>query len=174
MLDPTRNFAKCVVSTGYDASATTVVLSSGEGAKLPAPSTDGAFNLIWHDADTYPDPADDPNKEIVRVTARSTDTLTITRAQESTSAATHNTSGKAYHLVLALTKKMIDDIQSAVSGVTIEVPGGSVNDTNVTFTFSAQPKLIVINGSPYRQGSVIAGVVVWTWSSGTATLAFPV
>src|SRR3954462_1350916 len=109
-LDPVVNFGKVEVSTGYDASATSIVLVSGDGAKLPSPSTDGAFNLVWWNATDYGDPADDPNKEIVRCTARSSDTLTITRAQESTSATAKNTSAKTYKMVLAVTKKMIDDI----------------------------------------------------------------
>lgn len=38
----------------------------------------------------YPDPSDDPYVEIVRVTGISTDTLTVTRAQEGTSASNKN------------------------------------------------------------------------------------
>jgi len=110
MLDPTRNFAKCEVLTGYSAGAITVVLVSGDGAKLPQPSTDGSFSLVWWNATDYSDPADDPNKEIVRCTARSTNTLTVTRAQEGTSATAKNVAGKTYKMVLAITKKMIDDI----------------------------------------------------------------
>jgi hypothetical protein len=111
-LDPVLNFAKVTVSTGYDDSATSVVLSSGGGAKLPQPSTDGAFNLVWWNSTDYADPSDDPNREIVRCTARSTDTLTVTRAQESIAATTKNTGGKTYSMILALTAKMISDIVS--------------------------------------------------------------
>jgi len=110
MPDPVKNFALATVSTGYNASATSIVLSSGDGAKFPAPSTDGAFNVVWWNFTDYADPADDPNKEIVRVTARSTDTLTVTRAQEGTSASTKNTSAKVYKLFLGPTKKTIDDL----------------------------------------------------------------
>lgn len=109
-LDAVINFGKVQVSIGYDASATSIVLGSGEGAKLPQPSTDGDFNLVWWNNTDYTDPTDDPNVEIVRCTARSTDTLTVTRAQESTSATTKNASGKTYKMELALTKKMITDI----------------------------------------------------------------
>lgn len=124
-LDPVKNFARCIVSTGYSAAATTVVLSSGEGAKLPQPSTDGAFNLVWYDASTYSDPADDLNVEIVRCTARTSDTLTITRAQEGTSATAKNTAGKTYYMILAITKKMIDDIDATGTPVENEVVSGS-------------------------------------------------
>jgi hypothetical protein len=126
-LDPVKNFGKVEVSTGYASGATTIVLSTGEGAKLPQPSTDGAFNLVWWNYTDYPDPSDDPNVEIVRVTVRSSDTLTITRAQESTSDNNHNTGGKTYKMILSMTKKMIDDIQ---------IPAGSdreliFNNSNV-------------------------------------------
>ncbi|MGY3406105.1 hypothetical protein ACVWZV_002218 [Bradyrhizobium sp. GM5.1] len=171
-LDPTKNFAKCTVSTGYDASATSIALSSGHGGKLPNPSADGAFNVVWWNSTDYGDPADDPNVEIVRVTARSSDTLTVTRAQESTTASTKNTAGKSYKMVLALTQKMIIDI--AASFFPKEVPTGSVNDSNVTFAFTAQPRAVVINGSTYFSDSTVGGSVVWTWSTPNATLAFPV
>ena len=125
MIDPVKNFAKVEVSIGYNAAATSIVLVSAEGAKLPQPSTDGEFNLTWWDSTNYGDPADDPNVEIVRCTARSTDTLTVTRAQEGTSATTKNTGGATYKMVLALTEKMKTDmteknIISITAGETID------------------------------------------------------
>lgn len=135
-LDPTTNFAKGTLTTGYDASAVTVVLQSGNGALFPQPSTDGAFNLVWFNFTDYSDPTDDPNKEIVRCTARSSDTLTITRAQESTSAVTHNTSGKTYKMILAVTKKMITNIGAA--GVWYDV-SGLINSINLTYTIPVTP-----------------------------------
>src|SRR3989304_10074799 len=114
MLDPVLNFAKVEASTGYDGDDTSIELVAGNGAKLPAPAVDGAFNLVWWNSSDYADPADDPSVEIVRVTARSTDTLTITRAQEGTSATPKNTSGKVYKMALSLTKKMKDDIETEI------------------------------------------------------------
>jgi len=109
-LDAVKNFAKVTVSIGYNETATTIVLDGGDGARLPSPTTDGAFNLVWWNATDYNDPTEDPNKEIVRCTNRDTDTLTIVRAQESTTATTKNTTGKAYKMILTMTKKMINDI----------------------------------------------------------------
>jgi hypothetical protein len=111
-LDPVRNFAKVTVSQGYNSNATQITLVTGDGAKLPDPTTEGAFNLVWYNDTDYKDPADDPYVEIVRVTAKSGDTLTIQRGQEGTSAQNHNLSGKTYKMVLAMTKKMKDDIES--------------------------------------------------------------
>lgn len=67
-----------------------------------------SFNAVWWNATDYADPSDDPNVEIVRVTAISTDTLTVTRAQESTSASTKNTAGKTYKMIAGLTAKAIN------------------------------------------------------------------
>ncbi len=110
-VDNAKNFAKVTVSTGYDASATSIVLSSGDGAKLPTVP----FNVVWWNSTDYADPSDDPNVEIVRVTARTTDTLTVSRAQEGTSASTKNTSGKTYKMIAGLTAKVINtDLQLPV------------------------------------------------------------
>lgn len=149
-LDAAKNFAKVIVSTGYDAAATSIVLSGSEGAKLPQPSTDGEFNVVWYNSTDYNDPTDDPNVEIVRVTARSTDTLTVTRAQESTSASTKNTGGKTYKMILAVTQKMIEDIDTALPIIAHATVSGTCNGSNVTFTLSATPAhgvvMLVLNG----------------------------
>lgn len=112
VLDPTKNFAKCSVSAGYDTLATSIVLSTGDGGKLPAPATDGPFNLVWWNSTDFPDPADDANKEIVRCTARTVDTLTIARAQEGTTATAKNLAGKSYKVSLDYTGKFRDDIEA--------------------------------------------------------------
>lgn len=162
-LDPVLNFAKCTVSTGYDGIATSIVLSAGEGAELPAPATDGAFNLTWYNDTDYKDPSDDPNKEIVRCTARSTDTLTVTRGQEGVAATVKNLSGKTYKMVLGMTKKMLNDIETAIGR--FEIPSGNVNGVNVTFTVVNTPKFIVVDGMVRR---VDHG---YTYSTGTITVS---
>ncbi|MEO8273488.1 MAG: hypothetical protein ABI620_05445 [Chloroflexota bacterium] len=111
-LDQALNFAKSDVSIGYNSAATSIVLATGGGAKFPTVP----FNAVWYDS-TYSDPADDPNVEIVRVTVISTDTLTITRAQEGTSAANHNTGGKTYKLIAGPTAKFVTDIGSTFAAV---------------------------------------------------------
>lgn len=113
--DAVKNFGKVTVSQGYDASATSIALSSGHGAKLPQPSTDGEFNLVWWNNTDYGDPSDDPNVEIVRCTARSTDTLTVTRNQESSGASIKNIASKTYRMALALTAKVMTDVQGVAS-----------------------------------------------------------
>lgn len=119
MPDPIVNFAKLEVVGGYSATAFSVTVD--DGAILPNPSTDGPFNLVWHNATDYPDPADDPDVEIVRVTGRTGNVLTLANdgsertAQEGTVATAKNISGKVYNLVLAPTAKTIDDIYAAIT-----------------------------------------------------------
>lgn len=107
-MDSYTNFTKVTVdTTGYNASATTVTLASGQGARW---TQSVPFNAVWWNSTDYSDPNDDPNREIVRVTAISTDTLTVTRGQESITATTKNTAGKTYKMHAGLTAKFVTDI----------------------------------------------------------------
>lgn len=110
-MDPIKNFAKVTVSIPYDYTQTSIMINSGDGAKLPNPSIDGFFNLTWWNYTDYPDPADDPNKEIVRCMVNSLDTLTISRPQEGTIATDKNIVGKTYKMILSMTAKTISDLQ---------------------------------------------------------------
>ncbi len=111
--DPVKNFAKCIVSGGYTSVATVITLQAGEGAKLPDPAVDGAFNLPWWNYTDYKDSSDDPNKEIVRVTARTNDVLTVTRAQEGTIASNKNNTDKVYYMARSFTKNDYDKFLTA-------------------------------------------------------------
>lgn len=95
--------AEATVSTGYDASATSIVLTTGHGARFPAVP----FYLTWYNFTDFPYSAQsgmslqatlDPNQEIVLVTNRTDDTLTVTRGQQGTSASTKNTALKTYKM----------------------------------------------------------------------------
>ncbi len=112
-MDPVKNFGFVTVSTGYDASATSIILSSGHGLLLPDPVVDGAYNLLWYDITNYPNSAEDPNVEIVRVTGPSGtgDTKTIVRAQEGTTATSKSNAESVYKMFLGATAKTITDIQ---------------------------------------------------------------
>jgi hypothetical protein len=80
------------------AGATTVNVTAATGARFPAA---GDFMLTIWDAVTYPDPSDDTNMEVVRATARSTDAITITRAQEGTTGVAHAQGSKIAMLITA-------------------------------------------------------------------------
>lgn len=80
---PDKNFAYSLVATAPSpaTSGTSLVVTTGEGARFPTPP----FSVVISPANVRPSPS---NSEIVRVTAVSTDTLTITRSQEGSSART--------------------------------------------------------------------------------------
>lgn len=77
-----KNFAFGTVATAPspDTSGTSLILQTGEGAKFPAVFP---YNIVIWPSTGNPT---DSNAEIVKVTAKSTDTLTIVRAQEGTTA----------------------------------------------------------------------------------------
>jgi hypothetical protein len=124
-LDPVVNFFQSEIATlPVSDSGVTIVISSGDGAKLPNPAVDGAFNLtIYKEGDPFASP------EIVRVTARSTDTLTVTRAQEG-SIATTKTEGSTWKVVMFPTAKTIQDIDSTKVNVADIVNNLTSTDTN--------------------------------------------
>ena len=139
-LDNAKNFAKVTVSTGYDNDDTSIVLTTGHGAKLPTVP----FNVVWWNSTDYADPADDPNVEIVRVTGRSSDTLTVTRAQESTSASNKNTAGKTYKMIAGLTAKVINtDLGGGGMELLASVSLGSAAASLSTGTFTPKKHLQV-------------------------------
>lgn len=135
-LDARKNFAISEVLQGYTLSDTSINTTSGNGAKFPQPSTAGEFNIVWWNFSDYPSPADDPDVEIVRVTARTSDTLTITRGQEGTAASNKNISGKTYRIMLAPTAKMITDIETALDSKELL----SNKDTDITLSTNSDTK----------------------------------
>lgn len=164
MIDPVVNFGKVTLLTGYDSAATSVTLLPGQGAILPNPGSDGSFNLVWFNSTDYSDPTDDPNREIVRATLKSTDTLTITRAQEGTSASVKNLVGKTYQLLLAVTAKTITDIKSSIPATPTWIKDtkagggitGVIDGVNLIYYVSQIPVVssgtLILNGQVLNEG----------------------
>jgi hypothetical protein len=151
-LDPVVNFFQSEIATLPVASGgTVIVLSSGDGAKLPNPAVDGAFNLtIYEDGNPFSSP------EIVRVTGRSSDTLTVTRAQEGTTATT-KIAGTTWKVVMFPTAKTIQDIDSkkvektgdTMTGTltaTKLIPSGNVTAGNGMYLPAANTVAVSTNG----------------------------
>ena len=109
-LDSAKNFAKVTVTSGYAAGVTSIVVS--DGTRLPS----APFNAVWWNSTDYPDPSDDPDVEVVRVTVVATNTLTVTRAQEGTSDSAKNISAKTYKLVAGLTALGANSIATVSDG----------------------------------------------------------
>jgi hypothetical protein len=83
---------------------TTVTLDTGEGAKLPVVT--GTYTHAyawWFDSTNYASARLDPNREIVKITNRVTDTLTVVRGQQGTSATSKTTPAAQYVMVSGAT-----------------------------------------------------------------------
>ena len=161
MADAAKNFAKVTLSQGYDSAAVSVALLSGEGDLLPDPAVDGEFNLVWWNFTDYLDPSDDASAEIVRCTAKTSDTLTITRAQEGTTATSKNITGKTYKMILAFTKKTYEDLQPQLG-----TPTGDIDGVNDTYTIpDADPTTFLY----FRNGQLQEETTQYTLSGNTLT-----
>ena len=171
MLDSAANLIKCVVSGTYNAVDTNVTLVFGlqQSSIIRTP-----YNMICSTTlRNYADPSDDPQSEIVRVTAQSGAVLTVTRAAEGPNvASTKNISGKTYVMVLALTAKMITDI-----GNNLHKPWnapvaviGTIDGINKVFTLPFTPAdpnsvILYLAQQPQLQG------IHFTLSGTTVTYA---
>lgn len=107
--DDTNNFAYSLVATAPapKISGATLIVTAGEGALFPT----APFNAIAAPAGVLPLAS---NSEIVRVTIVAVDTLTITRAQEGTTAKNIDVGWCIY---VAVTEKVLTDITAAIPPV---------------------------------------------------------
>ena len=130
VLDAVSNFVRGNTDAAIASGDTTV--SVVDASIFPDPATDGEFNVVIWNASNFPRPDQDGDVEIMRVTERDTtaDELTVTRAQEITSASAHP-DGSAIHL--SPTAKMFSDIESTFDDfwdADAQQLTGDVNNTN--------------------------------------------
>jgi len=108
MPDAHKNFAYSLVATAPSpaSSGTSLVVTGGQGTLFPAVP----FNATIWPAGVAPTST---NAEIVRVTNITTDTFTITRTQESTSARTVVVGDQ---IAATVTVKTLTDVETDVAG----------------------------------------------------------
>jgi hypothetical protein len=121
-----KNRAVSTLASGISDTDTSLTVASGDGAKFPQPGN--GFHITIDD-------------EILKCTARSGDTLTVTRAQEGTSAAAHN-AGAA--VSLNVTAKIIDDITTALDDHDARHKWGGADQLSIRDLFLAIPMLFVV------------------------------
>lgn len=130
--DSLQNFALGSLASGISSTDVSMTLYSGQGARFPDTVS---YNVIiwdyssygWNIAGAYLN----SKAEIVRVTANASNVMTITRAQEGTTARAFNTSGHSYYVTMAVTAKTISDIRDSLS--VFRTATNNFLDTNAVF-----------------------------------------
>lgn len=153
MADAHKNFAYSTVATAPSpaTSGTSLVVQLGAGANYPTPP----FNATVWPVNSIPS---NSNAEIVRVTAISTDTMTIARTQESTSARTIVVGDQ---ISANITKKTFDDIEPFlnVSGMIQPYAG-----------YTAPTNWLLCNGAAVSRTTYATLFALLNPSLGTATM----
>ena len=98
------NNAFGTLNAGINSSATTIVLTAGQGARFPTLSAGDYFYATLIDTSN--------NLEIVKVTARSTDTMTVVRGQDNTTARAYSTNDR---FELRPTAALFNELSNAVA-----------------------------------------------------------
>lgn len=149
--DAHKNFAITTVVTAPSpaTSGTTLVVTSGEGARFPTTP----FNATVWPAGQIPTPG---TAEVVRVTSRTSDTLTITRAQESSTARSIITGD---YIAATISTKTITDLEAGTNFPQIST-GSGVFTPDVSIgqggTASGNSTLTMNGTSATATGSVVS------------------
>ena len=123
-----KNNASSTLLNSVTAGSTSIVLASGGGSKFPAITGSDFFLATIYDISG----STEINHEIVKVTARTGDTLTVTRAQESTTA---NAYGAGARIELRLTAGDVSQVFGA-KPVTVTIDTGSTPATSSIITIT--------------------------------------
>lgn len=107
-MDPHKNFVYSTVATAPSpaTTGTSLVIQAGDQAWWPDPAVVGAYNVEIYPVSATPTNA---NAEVVRVTAKSSATLTIVRAQEGSTARTVIVGDQ---IALAISTKVLTDVEN--------------------------------------------------------------
>ena len=155
------NNAASTLGASINNVTTTITVGSGEGAKFPSPSGGDFFYATLQEGATI---------EIVKCTSRSTDTLTVVRAQQGTSASSFTTAAKVEN---RLTKSALEFLRDlAVSALQMDGSqiaaklsiSGNVDENQFSvaaFDASQTSPILVINGG--------SGNILEIYADGTMT-----
>lgn len=164
MAEVTKNFSISTVATAPSpaTSGTSLVVEAGQGTRFPTPP----FNATIAPIDELPTP---DNSEIVRVTAISTDTFTITRATESSTARSVVIGDRIW---AGVTAKILSDLDAnifAVLGIAVGKIASSIVDAKgdiIAASGSDTPaRLAVGTNGEVLQANSSAGTGL-SWSAG--------
>jgi hypothetical protein len=135
------NNAFATLASSITSSSTSITLTTGQGARFPSLSGGDYFYATLVDTSN--------NLEIVKCTARSTDVLTVTRAQESTTARAYSTGDRIEIRITA---------QTFVDATTFNPTPAEVSDElNSSTGYFDMPA----GTTAQRPGSPVAGMQRW-------------
>ena len=133
-----KNNAFSTLASGITNVATSITLAAGTGSRFPAAGGADYFYATLIDTSN--------NLEVVKVTARSTDTLTVVRGQDGTTARAYSTSDR---IELRVTAALLADIRDSITPADGTVTTAKIVDANVTLAklAAAVQALLVPTGS---------------------------
>lgn len=134
------NNAYGTLSAGISASDTSLTLSSGQGARFPTLASGDYFYATLIDTSN--------NLEIIKVTARASDVLTIVRAQD-------NTTARAYSIG--------DRVELRMVAAAISDPSGVSDQANSSTGYFGMPS----GTTAQRPGSATAGYTRYNTTTGS-------
>jgi len=145
-----KNNAYSTLASGISATATTITVAAGTGLRFPAAGGADYFYATLIDTSN--------NLEVVKVTSRSTDTLTVVRAQDGTTGRIYSAGAR---IELRVTAALLADIRDSITPADGTVTTAKIVDANVTLAklAAAVQALLVPSGavSPYAGASEPTG-----------------
>ena len=143
------NNAFGTLNASINSSATTIVLVAGQGARFPTLSAGDYFYATLIDTSN--------NLEIVKCTARSTDTLTVVRAQDSTTARAYATNDR---FELRPTAVMLNEIITTAEAALPKAGGVMASGGRIQFQNSDGHTLYGIRGTRYGYSSTYRAIQI--------------
>ncbi len=136
------NNAFGTLNAGINSSATTIVLTAGQGARFPTLSAGDYFYATLIDTSN--------NLEIVKVTARSTDTMTVVRGQDSTTARSYSTNDR---FELRPTAALFNELATTAEGALPKSGGVMASGGRIQFQNSDGHTMYGIRATRYGYSS---------------------
>jgi microcystin-dependent protein len=137
-----KNNAFSTLASGITAIATTITVAAGTGSRFPAAGGADYFYATLIDTSN--------NLEVVKVTSRSTDTLTVVRGQDGTTGRIYSSGAR---IELRVTAALLADIRDSITPADGTVTTAKIVDANVTLAklAAAVQALLVPTGTvaPY-------------------------
>lgn len=118
-----KNCSRTTINQAGGINASSLSLVITDGTQLP--SSGDFLATIW-DKISFPDPCDDPNTEIIKITDIVSNTLTIIRGQEDTTGVAH-ANGQAVELLI--TAGTFEELEDEINSLS---PGQKVDNEILT------------------------------------------